>query len=102
MTQEPDNDLTSIRAAIDEVDAQIVALIAQRQRWVEAAGRDKAGQGQDAVAAPDRVAAVVVNVRALALSSDASPDVVEATYRAMIAAFIELESVVAARSAELR
>ena len=45
----------------------------------------------DAVRAPDRVAQVIAKVRGLALESKADPGVVEATYRAMIDAFIDLE-----------
>lgn len=83
--------MTGIRAAIDSLDAQIVALIGQRQRWVERAAVAKRGQDQGAVRAPVRVEQVISKVRSLAESADASPDVVEATYRAMIGAFIELE-----------
>lgn len=83
--------MTGIRAAIDSLDAQIVALIGQRQRWVERAAVAKRGQDQGAVRAPARVEQVISKVRGLAESADASPDVVEATYRAMIGAFIELE-----------
>ncbi len=89
-------ELGEIRRAIDTIDHEIIALIAQRQQWVEAAGRAKAAhpaqsQPDDAVQAPARVEAVIDKVRGHAASVDASPDVVEATYRAMIAAFIELE-----------
>jgi isochorismate pyruvate lyase len=82
-------DLESVRAAIDVLDAQIVALIAERQQWVERAGRLKADRA--AVPAPARVEQVVAKVRALAADGGADPLVVERTYRAMIAAFIELE-----------
>ncbi|PPG38781.1 chorismate mutase [Pseudoclavibacter sp. RFBA6] len=85
------HDMTGIRAAIDSLDAQIVALIGQRQRWVERAAVAKRGQDQGAVRAPARVGQVISKVRGLAESADASPDVVEATYRAMIGAFIDLE-----------
>lgn len=84
-------DLEQVRAAVDDLDERIVALIGERQRWVERAGRLKRGHGQDAVRAPARVDAVVVRVRALAPPAGASPDVVERTYRAMIAAFVDLE-----------
>ena len=45
----------------------------------------------DAVRAPQRVEQVIAKVRALADALDANPDVTEAVYRAMIAAFIEQE-----------
>lgn len=87
MTEE----LVEIRSAIDGLDREIVALIAQRQRWVVRAGELKRGEKVDAVKAPARVEGVIAHVRELAVDSGASPDVVEATYRAMISAFIALE-----------
>jgi len=85
------DELVEIRTAIDELDREIVALIARRQAWVVKAGELKRGQETDAVRAPARVEGVVARVRELAADSGASPEVVEATYRAMIAAFIALE-----------
>ncbi len=85
------HEMTDIRAAIDTLDTQIVALIGERQRWVERAAVAKRGQDTGAVRAPARVEQVIGKVRSLATSADASPAVVEATYRAMIGAFIELE-----------
>jgi isochorismate pyruvate lyase len=86
-----DPDLAQIREAIDALDGRIVELIGERQAWVERAGRLKRTQGEDAVRAPARVDAVIERVRALAAPAGASPDVVERTYRALIAAFVELE-----------
>jgi isochorismate pyruvate lyase len=81
--------IETVRAEIDALDAQIVELIAQRQRWVTEAGRLKSDA--DAVRAPDRVEKVIHKVRTLAEQSGAAPDVVERIYRAMIDAFIDLE-----------
>lgn len=86
-----DPDLSGIRDAIDALDGRIVGLIGERQAWVERAGRLKRAQGEDAVRAPARVDAVIERVRALAAPAGASPEVVERTYRALIAAFVELE-----------
>ena len=84
-------DLSDIRAEIDRLDREIVALIARRQACVVRAGELKRGEPTDAVQAPARVESVIANVRQLAAGSGASPEVVEATYRAMIGAFIALE-----------
>ncbi len=81
--------LDEVRAQIDDVDRRLVALLAERQRWVVIAGTLKGDEA--AVRAPDRVEQVVAKARALADEAHASPDVVERTYRAMISAFIELE-----------
>lgn len=89
-----DEPLPDIRAAIDGIDAEMIRLIATRQRWVAAAGREKARSAEgsaETVDAPARVQQVIDRVRERAAAEGASPDVVEATYRAMIAAFIEYE-----------
>nr|WP_026555090.1 chorismate mutase [Arthrobacter sp. 35W] len=83
--------LDAVRARIDELDASIIALIAQRQAAVVRAGELKPSGDAAAVRAPARVEQVVAKARARATESGASPDVVEQTYRAMIGAFIDLE-----------
>lgn len=89
--------IDDVRLQIDELDRQIVELIARRQGLVVEAGRLKTDAA--AVRAPDRVEKVIHAVRSLATAATASPDVVERTYRAMIAAFIDLELAVHEREA---
>ncbi len=86
-------DLAGVRAAIDGLDEELVALLARRERLVRAA----AGLKTDAAAvrAPDRVEQVVARARRLAVASGGSPEVAERVYRAMIAAFVDLELSVA-------
>lgn len=81
--------IEDVREQIDSLDRHIVELIAERQRWVVAAGALKTDES--AVRAPARVEQVIAKVRGLAKDAGASPEVVESTYRAMIAAFIDLE-----------
>ncbi|MCA0380408.1 MAG: chorismate mutase [Actinobacteria bacterium] len=88
MTEQPAT-LESVRANIDALDRSIVGLIAERQKWVVAAASLK--KDEDGVRAPARVEQVIARVRGLAAEVGASPDVVERTYRALIAAFIDLE-----------
>jgi isochorismate pyruvate lyase len=88
MTEQPAT-LESVRANIDALDRSIVGLIAERQKWVVAAASLK--KDEDGVRAPARVEQVIAKVRGLAAEVGASPDVVERTYRALIAAFIDLE-----------
>jgi isochorismate pyruvate lyase len=83
------DDLRDVRAGIDAVDVRLVALLAEREQLVRRAGRLKGDPA--AVPAPDRVEQVVAKARALAAEHGADADVVERTYRAMIAAFIDLE-----------
>lgn len=88
--------LGEVRLSIDEIDRQIITLLAQRQTWVIRAGALKADD--EAVRAPGRVEQVIQKARGLAQEQGASPDVVEATYRSMISAFIDLEMAVHSRS----
>jgi isochorismate pyruvate lyase len=87
MSQPPT--IEDVRAQIDALDRQIVELIAERQRWVVTAGSLK--KDEQAVRSPARVEQVISKVRGLAENAGASPEVVEQSYRAMIAAFIDLE-----------
>ncbi|SFO02730.1 isochorismate pyruvate lyase [Geodermatophilus obscurus] len=86
-------DLAGVRAAIDGLDGELVTLLARRERLVRAAARFKADAA--AVRAPDRVEQVVARARRLAGASGGSPEVAERVYRAMIAAFVDLEMSVA-------
>lgn len=81
--------LAEVRDNIDRLDRQLVALIAERGAYVrEAAGFKKTAEE---VPAPQRVAQVLAKVGALAVELGADPAVVDATWRAMIAAFIDAE-----------
>jgi isochorismate pyruvate lyase len=81
--------LDDVRAAIDRIDDQIVALLAQRQEQVRAAAAYKSDDAE--VRAPERRADLMARVRERATAEGADPDVVTATYTAMVDAFIALE-----------
>jgi len=83
------NSLEEVRTNIDRIDRQIVALIAERGGYVNQAARFK--KTTDDVKAPQRVEQVIAKVLALSAELDANPNVTEAVYRAMIAAFINAE-----------
>lgn len=89
MTESPIYSLDQVRESIDTLDRQIVNLLAERQQWVVRAGALKRDEAD--VRAPARVEQVIEKVRGLASEGGASPEVVEATYRALIGAFIDLE-----------
>jgi isochorismate pyruvate lyase len=82
--------LGQLRARIDALDEQIVALLAQRALCVRDATRFKLDAFQ--VSAPERQAAVFARVRSLAAQNEKDfpglPDIVEATYRTLVAGFI--------------
>ena len=83
--------LSDIRIDIDNIDRQLLRLLAQRQILVEKAGRLKPKGDKVAVQASDRVAQVIANRRKEALELGLSPDVAESVWRSMIKAFIALE-----------
>ncbi|MFB9904109.1 chorismate mutase [Allokutzneria oryzae] len=81
--------LADVRTRIDALDADLVRLLAERQALVRAAAAFKADE--QAVRAPDRVERVIAAVRGRAVEAGLSPEVAESVWRAMIAAFVELE-----------
>jgi isochorismate pyruvate lyase len=81
--------LEQVRENIDRIDRQIVALLAERGGYVSQAARFKGTT--DEVKAPQRVEQVIAKVTALAEELGASARVTEQVYRAMIAAFIDVE-----------
>jgi isochorismate pyruvate lyase len=81
--------LAEVRQNIDALDRKIVALLAERGRYVKDAARFKRNAFQ--VSAPQRQQEVIDKVRALAEEQGAYPEVIEAAYRALIAGFIARE-----------
>ena len=81
--------LSEVRGNIDRVDRQIIALMAERGRYVAEAGRFKANPA--AVSDPARVEAIIAKVRGIAREDGLAEDVAERAYRAMIAAFEDFE-----------
>jgi len=85
--------LADVRANIDRLDDEIVRLIAERAMYVKDAARFKRDAFQ--VSAPARQAQVFEKVRQLSDRHNRGfanlDQVVDATYRAMVAAFIANE-----------
>ena len=81
--------LGQVRENIDRLDGEIIAAMAEREKYVAEAGRFK--KDPAAVSAPARVEAIVARVRGKAQADGLSPDVAERTFRAMIAAFEDYE-----------
>jgi isochorismate pyruvate lyase len=86
--------LGEVRENIDRIDGQLIRLMAERGRYVHEAARFKANP--DAVEDPKRIEQIVARVRAGAAAEKLSPDVAEATYRAMVGAFTTYERSVSA------
>jgi len=82
--------LTDVRENIDRLDRQIVPLLAERADYVRQAAGFK--QTKAAVVDQDRIEAIVLKVRHMAMEESCDPDVIERIYRSMIDAFIIFES----------
>ena len=83
------NSIEEVRNNINNIDEQIVQLIAQRGEFVKQAAKFK--KDSDDVKAPKRVEEVINKVKDLAKSTGANEEVVENIYRAMIDSFIKAE-----------
>jgi isochorismate pyruvate lyase len=75
--------LEEIRAGMDAVDRQMVALVAERVEYVRAAAKFKTSSAN--VAAPERVVAVLKSRREWAEAAGLSGEVVESVYRDLVA-----------------
>jgi isochorismate pyruvate lyase len=75
--------LDEIRAGMDAIDREIVALIARRVAYVRKAADFKTSSAS--VAAPERVAAVLKTRRQWAEAAGLGGDVIEALYRDLVA-----------------
>lgn len=83
------NSIEEVRNNINNIDEQIVKLIALRGEFVKQAAKFK--KDSDAVKAPKRVEEVISKVKDLAKSTGANEEVVENIYRTMINSFIKAE-----------
>lgn len=75
-------DLDEIRAGMDAIDREIVALISRRVAYVRAAAAFK--ESSVSVAAPERVAAVLKTRRQWAEAVGLSGEVIEGLYRELV------------------
>lgn len=86
--QQPES-LARVRSEIDEIDDELVAILARREQLVRRAGNLKSDES--AVRAPERVEQVIAGVRRRARAHGADADIVERVYRTMIDCNIDLE-----------
>jgi len=83
------NTLNEARVEIDLVDKDIVKLIAKRNEYIKQIAHFKTSV--DEVKAEDRIADVISNVRAQAISLDLSPNLINDLYVRMIDEMVESE-----------
>lgn|GEM_PF-190162 len=81
--------MADIRREIDDLDAQIVALLGERYAYVKAASKFKTSEAT--VKAPERLQAMLGQRRAWAEAAGLSPDVIEKMYRDLVSYFIAEE-----------
>ena len=81
--------MTELRAAIDALDAKLVAMLAVRQTYIERAAVLKSDRGT--VRDTPRVEQVIQNVVAEASRKGLSPAIAEAVWRSLIEASIAHE-----------
>ena len=81
--------MAEVRAGIDELDEEIVTLLAKRFRFVDAAARIK--QSRDQVRDDGRISEVTERVRKLARDAHVPEELVGRFYEEMIEAAIVIE-----------
>lgn len=82
-------DLEDVRAEIDRIDKALALLLAERQTFVEAAGRMK--PRDKPMRDPARVEAIIARLRADAPGLGLDPDFAEAVWRALLEAAAALQ-----------
>ena len=81
--------MEDIRAAIDEIDHQIISLIGKRSSCVYAAAKFKTDKAS--VKAPDRVKKMLAKRRQWAEKHNIDPDFIESLFSNMVEHFISKE-----------
>ncbi|SIN79916.1 chorismate mutase [Vannielia litorea] len=82
--------IAEMRAQIDEIDAELVALLAERQAHVDCVPALKRAAGISA-AAPSRSEAVLAHVTELAERKGFAPELARILWREMIAFYVARE-----------
>lgn len=81
--------LEEARNEIDSVDREIVGLIAKRNEYIKQIAHFKTSIEE--IKADDRIADIISNVRAQAISLDLSPNLINDLYMRMIDEMVESE-----------
>jgi isochorismate pyruvate lyase len=80
---DPRDEMSDVRATIDALDDELVALLARRQRQIERAAAVKPGLGIPALV-PERVDEVLARVAAAARREGMSAELARSLWRAVI------------------
>ena len=82
--------MDKIRQQIDQIDQELVKLLAKRQRCVERAITVKRRDGIPA-RVPERISEVIDNARTLARTYNADPGLIETLWTEMVEWFVAYE-----------
>ena len=85
--EDPIAELAGYRKSIDNIDAALIHLLAERFKYTQAVGRLKATSGMPA-SDPDREKRQVARLRALAEESDLNPEFAEKWFTFVVAEVI--------------
>jgi len=92
--------LEDLRRKIDEADAQVVKLLAERVRIAEEIGKEKQGQNKK-VEDREREKVVLERVKGIAREENISPESIEGIYRQIITASRSVQGIVVAFQGEI-
>jgi isochorismate pyruvate lyase len=92
--------LEEVRAGIDQLDRELLALLGRRAAYVHAAARFKADS--QSVRAPERVRAMLERRRAWAAEEGLDPDVIAELFTQLVAYFTRREQDVVSAREEAR
>ncbi|AOM78696.1 isochorismate lyase [Pedobacter steynii] len=81
--------MEEIRKEIDDLDRQVIGLIGQRYKYVQAAAKFK--KDESSVKAPERFKSMLEKRREWAVIEGLSPDAIEKMYRDLVNYFITEE-----------
>jgi isochorismate pyruvate lyase len=95
-SQNKASSLADLRRQIDGLDAELISLLAKRQRCVEHVIEIKRARKLPA-RIPDRIDEVLERVRKLAIAEKLEPDLATSVWREMIEQFIAYEERVLSR-----
>ena len=88
-TPEQCESMADIRAEIDRLDRQVVALLGQRFSYVKAASKFKTSE--TTVRAPERFQSMLQQRRTWAEEEELNPDAIEKMYQDLVNHFIDEE-----------
>lgn len=81
--------IEEIRKEIDDLDREVIRLIGQRFKYVQAAAKFK--KDENSVKAPERFKSMLEKRREWAIEEGLSPDAIEKMYRDLVNYFISEE-----------